>query len=74
LLTAHSVKNIAVGLEDFGLEDFLEGNYFNGELYIDTKQQTYKDMGYKRYNMATVLMSLLAKKARNAIAKVCPHF
>jgi len=63
------VKNVGVGLEEFGLEDFVKGQYFNGELYVDIKKQTYRDLGYKKYSTAGVLMSLLNKKARDAIAR-----
>jgi len=60
---------IGVGLEEFGLEDFVKGQYFNGELYVDIGKKTYKDLGYKKYGTAGVLMSLLNKKARDAIAR-----
>jgi len=60
---------IGVGLEEFGLEDFVKGQYFNGELYVDVGKKTYRDLGYKKYGTAGVLMSLLNKKARDAIAR-----
>lgn len=70
LLAAHNVKNVGVGLEEFGLKDFVDGNFFNGDLYVDVGKKTYKDMGYKRFGTIGVLMSLFNKRARDAIAKV----
>jgi len=69
LLSANNVKNIAIGLEEFGLEEFVEGKYFNGDLYVDIGKQSYKDIGYYKYSTPGVLLSLLTKKARDAIAK-----
>jgi len=69
LLAKHNVKNIGVGLEDFGLQDFVKGNYFNGDLYVDIGKKTYQDLGYKRYGTIGVLMSLFNKKARDAMSK-----
>ncbi|XP_013386663.1 prostamide/prostaglandin F synthase [Lingula anatina] len=60
---------VAVGLEEVGVEDYMKGNYFSGEVYIDQKQQCYKDMGYKRYGILSGLMSILKKVSRAAMAK-----
>ena len=30
-----NIRLIAVGLEWLGVEDFIQGNYFKGELFID---------------------------------------
>lgn len=70
LLASHGVKNVAVGLEDFGLDDFVKGEFFNGDLYVDIGQKTYKDIGYKRFSTIGVLLSLFNKKARDRIARV----
>jgi len=68
-LDAHNVRLVGVGLEEFGVEEFVEGKFWDGELYIDLKKQTYADIGYKRYSMWTVLASVFSKKAREALAK-----
>jgi len=67
LLAAHNVKNVGIGLEEFGLQEFVERNFFNGDLYVDDKKKTYQDMGYKRFNFFTVMASLLQKVARDAM-------
>ncbi|ODN01167.1 Prostamide/prostaglandin F synthase [Orchesella cincta] len=69
LLASHGVKNIAVGLENFGLDEFVEGQFFNGDLYVDVDKKTYKDIGYKRFGTIGVLMSLFGKAARDRIAQ-----
>lgn len=74
LLASHNVKNIGVGLEEFGLEEFVEGKFFNGDLYVDIEKKTYQDLGYKRYGTFGVMMSLFSKTARDALAKVSQPF
>jgi len=69
LLSSHNVRNVGVGLEELGLQDFVDGGFFNGDLYLDVGKQTYKDIGYYRYGMMGVMMSLFNKKARDAVAK-----
>lgn len=69
LLASHGVKNIAVGLENFGLDEFVEGQFFNGDLYVDVDKKTYKDIGYKKFSTIGVLMSLFGKAARDRIAQ-----
>jgi len=69
LLASHNVTNVGVGLEEFGLKDFVDGGFFNGDLYVDVGKKTYTDIGYKRYGMMGVMMSLFNKKARDAMAK-----
>lgn len=68
-LEKHNVRLIGIGLEDFGLEDFQTGKYWDGELYIDTKKETYKSIGFKRYNVLSILAAVVSAKARAAINK-----
>lgn len=71
LLASHGVKNVAVGLEDFGLDDFVKGEFFNGDLYVDIDKKSYKDIGYKRFSTVGVILSLFSKKSRDRISQVC---
>ncbi|CAH3155930.1 unnamed protein product [Pocillopora meandrina] len=68
-LDAHNVRLCGVGLEELGLEEFVEKKFFTGELYIDAKQQIYKDLGFKRYNVINVFGGLAAKETRLSISK-----
>lgn len=70
VLDKNGVRLFAVGLEDFGYEEFVQGNYFKGDLYIDIDEASYKEIGYKKYGTFGVLMSLFQKTARDAISKV----
>lgn len=52
-----------------GLEQFIQGDFFNGELYIDTKKQCYKKLGFKRLNVLSIFPSVLSKSSREALNK-----
>ena len=40
-LDANGIGLVAIGLQSFGLEDFLEGQYFAGDLYLDINKGCY---------------------------------
>ncbi|XP_034809501.1 prostamide/prostaglandin F synthase isoform X1 [Pan paniscus] len=48
LLDQHGVRLVGVGPEALGLQEFLDGDYFEGELYLDESKQLYKELGFKR--------------------------
>ncbi|XP_055471172.1 prostamide/prostaglandin F synthase isoform X2 [Psammomys obesus] len=48
LLDQHDVRLVGVGPEALGLQEFLDGGYFSGELYLDESKQFYKELGFKR--------------------------
>ncbi|PNJ47894.1 FAM213B isoform 7, partial [Pongo abelii] len=48
LLDQHGVRLVGVGPEALGLQEFLDGDYFAGELYLDESKQLYKELGFKR--------------------------
>lgn len=52
-----------------GVEQFIQGGFFKGELYIDTKKQCYKKLGFKRLNLLSVFPSMLTKSSRDALSK-----
>ena len=47
---------------------------FFAELYIDEKKQTYQTIGFKRYNVLTVLGALVTKAFRDGMNKVSSFF
>ncbi|XP_073653335.1 prostamide/prostaglandin F synthase isoform X3 [Tursiops truncatus] len=70
LLDQHGVRLVGVGPEALGLQEFLDGGYFAGELYLDESKQFYKELGFKRYNNLSVLPASLGKPVRDVAAKV----
>jgi len=43
VLDTHNVKLIAIGMEE-SLDDFVEGHFFQGDLYIDKEMNCYKTL------------------------------
>uniref|UniRef100_A0A8C7QNB5 Prostamide/prostaglandin F synthase n=3 Tax=Oncorhynchus TaxID=8016 RepID=A0A8C7QNB5_ONCMY len=68
-LTAHGIALVGIGPEETGLEEFKEGGFFKGDLYIDEKKQCYKDLGFKRYTALSVVPAALGKKVREVTTK-----
>jgi prostamide/prostaglandin F2alpha synthase len=60
---------IGIGLEPLGLEEFLAGNFFSGELFVDKDKASFSRLGFKRFSLLSVLSAIVSKKAREAIAK-----
>ncbi|XP_008575570.1 PREDICTED: prostamide/prostaglandin F synthase [Galeopterus variegatus] len=69
LLDRHGVRLVGVGPEALGLQEFLDGGYFAGELYLDESKQLYKELGFKRYNSLSILPAAVGKPVRDVAAK-----
>ncbi|XP_011933929.1 PREDICTED: prostamide/prostaglandin F synthase isoform X3 [Cercocebus atys] len=54
LLDQHGVRLVGVGPEALGLQEFLDGGYFAGELYLDESKQLYKELGFKRCQLSQI--------------------
>ncbi|XP_064611365.1 prostamide/prostaglandin F synthase-like [Liolophura sinensis] len=65
-LDAHQVRLVGIGLEELGVEEFVEGNFFSGELYIDLKKECYQNLGFKRLGFFSAIGSVFSKKGREA--------
>lgn len=63
-LDAANVRFVGVGLEELGVEEFIAGKYFDGELFIDLNKQAYNDLGAKRLGFFKAIGSILSKKGR----------
>ncbi|KAM4871864.1 prostamide/prostaglandin F synthase isoform 1-T1 [Thomomys bottae] len=68
-LEQHGVRLVGVGPEARGLQEFLDGRFFSGELYLDEGKQLYKELGFKRYNSLSILPAALGKPSRDVAAK-----
>jgi len=63
------VRLIGVGLEPLGLEEFVDGDFFAGELYVDNSGTTFSKLGLKRLSLLQLFPAVLSKKSREANAK-----
>jgi len=69
LLTANDIRLVGIGMEELGVEEFVKGDYFLGDLYIDPKKAAYEALGYRRFNICTIIMSLFTRTAWSAAMK-----
>lgn len=65
----NDVHLVGVGPEELGVKEFMDGQYFKGDLYIDEKKQCYKDLGFKRYNALNLLPAALGQKVRQIVTQ-----
>ena len=60
------MRLIGVGLETLGVEEFLEGKFFDGELFVDESKESFQRMGFKQLSYLEVLPSVFSNKAAGA--------
>lgn len=65
----NDVHLVGVGPEELGVKEFMDGQYFKGDLFIDEKKQCYKDLGFKRYNALNLLPAALGQKVRQIVTQ-----
>ena len=53
---------IGVGFETIGLEEFKEGNFFAGELFIDETRESYNKLGFVRFGLKEFLPMVFSWK------------
>jgi len=63
-LDDHDIDLVAVGVEEFGIEEFVAGNYFKGTLYIDQGLASYKALNFDRVGMLGLPKQLLSAEVR----------
>jgi len=68
-LDAQNVRLIGVGLEPLGLEEFVEGKFFDGELFLDLEKKSFSKLGFKRMSFLELFPAVFSKKSRAANAK-----
>jgi len=64
-LDAHNVRMVGIGLEELGVEQFVQGKFFDGELYIDSKKQCYTDLEMPRLGFFAIIGKLFSRIARS---------
>jgi len=61
---------IGIGVEKLGLDDFIKGGFFTGELYIDESKKSYEAMGFKQMSYRELMgPAFLSSAAREAITQ-----
>ena len=60
---------VGIGLESLGLEEFLDGKYFAGELFLDKKKASYDLLGFQRLGVTELLTGMLSRKWLQAGAR-----
>lgn len=51
LLQSQGVRPILICFGKAGLDEFLQGNFFNGEVFVDAKKEQLTAHGFKNYNL-----------------------
>ena len=60
-LKKHNVRLIGVGPELLGLEQFLEGKFFDGELFVDENKESYERLGFNKMSLLEVFPAIFSK-------------
>ncbi|TNN13785.1 Prostamide/prostaglandin F synthase isoform 2 [Schistosoma japonicum] len=63
-LDTRNIKLIGITFDVGGVKEFLDGHYFDGDLYLDPERMTYKALGYKKVSPCSGAISLFSKAAR----------
>ena len=48
------------------MEEFIEGKFFDGELYIDMNKETFKAMEFKKMHKTGIISAVMSKASRLA--------
>ena len=64
---------MGIGFDEVGVQAFVNGRYFENELYLDKEKKSYNHLGYKRGKILSTLWNLVSKETKAAAAKVHIH-
>jgi len=67
VLSENNTKLVGIAPEKFGLEEFQEGKYFAGELYLDESKKSYVEMGFTRFSFLGSLGAAIASSTRKMV-------
>lgn len=68
MLAENNVKLIGVGVEQFGVEDFIKGNYFEGEVFVDEGKKSYAALEFKTMSFLQLIPAVISAASRAAQA------
>jgi len=63
-LEAHDIDLVAVGLEEFGVDEFFAGNFLKGDIYLDQDYATYKALNFDRASILSLPKQMLSSDVR----------
>ena len=66
LLAEHNVKLIGVGVEQFGVAEFINGNFFKGDVFVDEgppQKGTYATLDFKTMSFREMFQATLSVAA-----------
>ncbi|KAI9292942.1 hypothetical protein K502DRAFT_335808 [Neoconidiobolus thromboides FSU 785] len=62
-----NVKLIGIGFEEVGLQEFIDGKYWDWDLYLDTDRAVHKALGLTKMSIVQGLSDLLTFATRTAV-------
>ncbi|CAH2098672.1 unnamed protein product [Euphydryas editha] len=55
VLKKNNIKLVGIGVEDAGSKEFVDGKFFDGDLYYVEDRSTYQMLGFKRFNIVSLM-------------------
>jgi prostamide/prostaglandin F2alpha synthase len=65
ILKKNNVGFVGVGLEQFGLEEFRDGKYFTGDLYVDQGKKAYRILQLPDLGWIKGITSIFSRSAKS---------
>ncbi len=51
------------------MEEFIEGKFFSGELFLDVEKKAYAKLGFQKMSMKEIFSAIFSRKSRLASNK-----
>jgi prostamide/prostaglandin F2alpha synthase len=68
VLDAHGIALIGIGFDEEGYDEFVEGNYFSGNIYLSPDRKAYKAFELTKVGVMRTLFDFVTKSnGREAI-------
>ncbi|GIY80552.1 hypothetical protein CDAR_424761 [Caerostris darwini] len=68
VLDEKGVRLVGIGVEELGVQEFIDGKFFKGDLFVDVERKCYQDLQYKRFGILNLIVALFSKSSRDAIS------
>lgn len=68
-LESNNVKLIAIAPEKFGLDEFLEGNFFPGDIFLDETKEAYEALEFTRFSLMGSLGAAIDGDTRKMVSE-----